>query len=549
MSSKPNLKILWLDDNRNPNIYFTNPLNSSPAAERNRGFYNSNIFNKYTPHFIWVKNRSEFQNYIENHELPDFISFDHDIKKDPNFQEYDGRATARWLVEFCKLTNQPLPWCFVHSANHKRISELEDILGISHIPLPQKTNRQKKTKSPILNKKEHVFLDKCSMTKESQDNRHINHILIENIKALMMARGYTQSSLARELKKQSVQINRVLRGKQPISPKLQMDLANLFAVSIEDLNGTTEASPIAKDIRGFIRISKKEIKEFYSWKELKKCYKDLSYKLEERPKEVKLLIKECSDRTKKVKLIPRQWTDLDLYRFEKYDAETTCCWTFRKAEDERDEIPNSLGNMCKGYLVEINGLVFKSSEAAYIAGLFSDDTKECLFVQRKLVAEESGYSTKKKIRNVYESFCGRKDWETYNVQWMLFVVWQKCLQNESFRDLLLKTYQNSIIIENSAMQTGKTADFWGCKNEEWKEAYKMIDANAKFECSTESNYKAKLIKDSNAITQLGVYCGVNCMGKILTICRECLRNGKEPLIDYELLKSKKIYINGREVIF
>lgn len=389
-----------------------------------------------------------------------------------------------------------------------------------------------------------------SVTKKSQSESQINCTLIENIKALMEARGYTQSSLARELGKHSVQINRVLRGKQPISHKLQMELAELFSVSVEELNGVIgEVSSAAKNVRGFIRVDKNEIKEFYSWKELKKCYKDLIYNFEERPKEIKKLIKECGEKAKKVKSISQQWTDLDLYQFEEYNTEEVCCWTFRRAEDERDEILNSLGNMCKGYFVEINGMVFQSSEAAYIAGLFSDDTKECLSVQRKLVEEESGYSAKKKIRNIYEESYGRKDWETFNVQWMLYVVWQKCLQNEDFRELLLKTYKNSIIIENSAMQTGKTADFWGCKNEEWKAAYKKIEANAKLECSDANKYKAKLIKDSDAITQLGVYKGVNCMGKILTICRECLRTKTEPSIDYELLRSKYIFINGEEVDF
>ncbi len=873
MSSKPDLTILWLDDNRNPNIYFTNPNNTSSSAERNRGYYNTHVFPKYNPYFVWVKSRSEFQDYIIKHGLPDMISFDHDVKVDPKFQEYNGTAIAKWLVEYCRETNQPLPWCYVHSANTKRIPIVEDILSIPHIPLidkkdskmknslptwdekkaieeanefvfskslrvrvyannckiikangyqtssnekvvladkerlqketvaysmptdvsacpvvtektqtgvfeadcllvakalsdkgwnpavlnladeksaggfvhkgmcaqeeelsrrttlteslfpihseeygkriglpvaniaypmnkdwggiyspnvtvfrdvvlkgyalldkpystsiisvaavkdptidkekleikmPKAIEREKNKMRTILrigllhghdslvlgafgcgafhtppshiarlfaevfdepefrnkykglffavlegrkqehnpegnvkpfvdlfsemtlenipsplgydsmtkksqnhNQTNHTSLEDASITKKSQEDNQKNHTLINNIKALMEERGYTQSSLARAMDKKSVVINRALNGKVKISAKMQMDLADLFSVSVEELNGSVvDTSSVAKDIRGFIRVSKSEIKEFYSWKELKKVYNDLMRDLEERPKEIKQLIKECAARAKKVKSIPRQWTDLDLYRFEEYNTEEVCCWTFRKADDERDEVQNSLGNMCQGYLVEINGMIFKSSESAYIAGLFSDNTKECLTVQRKLVEEESGYSAKKKIRGNYEEICGRKDWETFNVQWMLYVVWKKCLQNESFRDLLLKTYKNSIIIENSAMQTGKTADFWGSKNEEWKQAYKKIEANSKLEYSTDANkYKDKLIKESDAITQLGVYKGVNCMGKILTICRECLIHKTEPSIDYELLRSKHIYINGQEIEF
>ena len=130
MENKPDLIVLWLDDNRNPNIYFTNPTNTSASAERNRGYYNTHVFPKYNPCFIWVKSRSEFQDYIIKHGLPDMVSFDHDVKKDSNFQEYNGTAIAKWLVEYCKETKQSLPRCFVHSANKKRIHIVEDILGI-----------------------------------------------------------------------------------------------------------------------------------------------------------------------------------------------------------------------------------------------------------------------------------------------------------------------------------------------------------------------------------------------------------------------------------
>ena len=39
------------------------------------------------------------------------------------------------------------------------------------------------------------------------------------------------------------------------------------------------------------------------------------------------------------------------------------------------------------------------------------------------------------------------------------------------------------------------------------------------------------------------------MGKILTICRNCLLSGTEPDIDYDLLKSKHLYLLGKEVNF
>ena len=45
-------------------------------------------------------------------------------------------------------------------------------------------------------------------------------------------------------------------------------------------------------------------------------------------------------------------------------------------------------------------------------------------------------------------------------------------------------------------------------------------------------------KERNKINDIGIWSGVNCMGKILTICKWCLDNNTEPPIDYDLLNSK-----------
>ena len=123
------------------------------------------------------------------------------------------------------------------------------------------------------------------MTKKSQDDNQVNHTLIENIKTLMAARGYTQSSLARVLGHQSVVINRALRGKAPISPKMQMELAEHFGVPVEELNGNVSI-PAAKNIQGFIKFNNGKTRDISSLKELKTVYEDIVYQIEERPKEV-----------------------------------------------------------------------------------------------------------------------------------------------------------------------------------------------------------------------------------------------------------------------
>ena len=263
MSSKPDLTILWLDDNRNPNIYFTNPNNTSSSAERNRGYYNTHVFPNCTLAIFYAKVYNKFQDYIIKHGLPDMVSFDHVVKVDPKFQEYNGTAIAKWLVEYYRETNQPLPWCYVHSANTKRIPIVEDILSIPHVPLFDKKDSKMKNsdfatkKSQNNNQINHTSLESASITKKSQEGNQTNHTLINNIKALMEERGYTQSSLARAMGKESVVINRALNGKVKISAKMQMDLADLFSVSVEELNGSVEVSSSAtKNIRGFIRVSK-----------------------------------------------------------------------------------------------------------------------------------------------------------------------------------------------------------------------------------------------------------------------------------------------------
>jgi len=53
---------------------------------------------------IWVKNKNEFVNWIEEEGLPNGICFDHDLGKD----EPTGYDCARWLIEYC-LNHKILP--------------------------------------------------------------------------------------------------------------------------------------------------------------------------------------------------------------------------------------------------------------------------------------------------------------------------------------------------------------------------------------------------------------------------------------------------------
>ena len=101
---------LFLDDVRNPNVFLDDCR-------------------------VWetVKDYNGFVRIIQQKGLPTFISFDHDLDwehypmnnaksgkvvlKYEEYKEKTGMDCAKWLVEFCMKTNQPLPEYQVHSMN------------------------------------------------------------------------------------------------------------------------------------------------------------------------------------------------------------------------------------------------------------------------------------------------------------------------------------------------------------------------------------------------------------------------------------------------
>ena len=266
--------------------------------------------------------------------------------------------------------------------------------------------------------------------------------------------------------------------------------------------------------------------------------------------ELKTLIDEMKEVEKEngktLQYLP-QPTITDLTKWEEYDASKYLCYAFRKKGDRRKgkELLN-LGNMCGGYGYDMKGVRFKNSEAAYICGLFSDNTPEHAKIQQDLIDEDSGFMAKKLIRTPNEGKA-RKDWNDFNQQWMLYVVWQKIMGNDEFRNLLLNVPDGATIIEDSTFQKGSTAAFWGTKNNERHDFYdvmeKYIDATAA------AKKKKLLLAEFNNFTDYGTFRGSNVMGKILMICRNCIVDGTEPPIDYELLKSKHIHLLGKELTY
>jgi predicted NAD-dependent protein-ADP-ribosyltransferase YbiA (DUF1768 family) len=207
--------------------------------------------------------------------------------------------------------------------------------------------------------------------------------------------------------------------------------------------------------------------------------------------------------------------------------------------------------MCSGYPFHVNNCRFGNSESAYIAGMFSHDTEEHQSIQRELQNEDNGYAAKKVIRRKYGNW-KRTDWDEFNVQWMLYVVWQKCLTNADFRQLLATDIPaDAIIIENSTRQTGATATFWGAANSELEDARNIVAKLVKIN-NPYANAKEleRLIRiESNQINTIGVFKGINCMGKILKLCQLALIANSKPIIDYELLNEKKIHLLGKLLTF
>lgn len=244
-----------------------------------------------------------------------------------------------------------------------------------------------------------------------------------------------------------------------------------------------------------------------------------------------------------------------LYKEEKeqYNAAEHFCVGFRRNEDLWKGMRVPFGNMNGGYSFRMHGIDFPSSEHAYIFGLFSNNIPEHIALQKTLLAEPSGYNAKRGIRNKNKEWV-RKDWNEFNIEWMLHCVWNKVNNNKEFRQLLMNIPQGAMIIEDSSFQKiSKPFDgpsFWGARNSEKRAFGKLARKYAKsLELKTQKatdDVENKLLWE---YCNIGIYQGNNIMGKILTYVKQCLHSGTQPDIDYNLLKSKNIHFLGQPIDF
>lgn len=243
-----------------------------------------------------------------------------------------------------------------------------------------------------------------------------------------------------------------------------------------------------------------------------------------------------------------------LGRVEHYDATQVRCVSFSKATDMADGINVRLTNMAKGYPFAFGDITWHDSEMLYLCGEFSNASTQHKAIQEEMYRQTSGFAAKRFIKMKYKSLI-RQDFADFRIQWMMFVVWTKCQGNTEFARLLSQIPQDAIIIENTTKQRCSTKEVWGCSNQELTTYRDMVEAKVR-----EQAYKSnpKITKkaldnlvaiETSKINNIGIFTGQNNLGKILMICRDCLINGTEPPIDYDLLDTKNIHILGKRISF
>lgn len=235
-----------------------------------------------------------------------------------------------------------------------------------------------------------------------------------------------------------------------------------------------------------------------------------------------------------------------LGREERLVASELPVWCFKKVIDIIEGIEMRLSNMAGGYPFEFAGVNWASSEQLYLCGEFTDEA-----IQQEFLSVTSGYAAKRFIKAKYKQQV-REDFPTFRLQWMLFVVWQKCLGNADFRAKLLSIPEGVILVEETTLDTGGTAQIWGCKNPELIDYRKeLADRITRWSGATltKKALDLKINIETNKVRNIGEFIGQNNIGKILMICRRCLLEGTEPPIDRTLLNSANITILGNHLTF
>ena len=381
---------------------------------------------------------------------------------------------------------------------------------------------------------------------------------IENIKRLLTEYNMTQLDLANKSGIAHETINKIVNGKYSPSAKLLSKIASALKVDIDYLTSTTKTD-IHTYVQGYIEYCG-EIVKVTSYKHLQKLMERIEYETKTLPKEVKEIRAINEQNRKAIKRAGASYTfDLNFDTIQSHDTTQVDCWAFKTSKDTKGGITLDLGNQCSGYPFTMNGHTFHTSESAYLCGQFSDNTAQCQEIQQRLHRETNGYTAKKYIKNAHKELI-RDDWDSFRAEWMMYVIWSKCKDNRAFAEKLMQIPREAVIIENSTTVHEGTNVYWGCINQEIEQArdkvakYVEIKYNndlrlGKFR-KRDINLEEAIQSARDEIQHIGTFSnGRNYMGKILKRCQLALLDGIEPQINYELLRSKQIYLFGELLRF
>ena len=372
--------------------------------------------------------------------------------------------------------------------------------------------------------------------------------------------GLSQRKLATMAGISKDTISRILRGAEPITPNNLERFKKVLGMNDSDFTDGEIVPQTDAQLTAFVEYGG-EIKKFTSFNALENWLRNTKEKAKSLPSKARGII-ELNNKNKlkinsKNNSQPFDASRIILDQIEVYDATSQLICAFRKNDDEitfdeqQEGMTLNLGNMINKFPFMMDGVSFYTSESAYICGLFSKQGDKYLEVQSKLIAERNGYAAKKDIRAKYEAALARDDWETFNIDWMLYVVWQKTLNNKDFQAELLNLPRNAILLENSAFQKAKkkgdTRAIWGCTNEELLEASNTVEDF--YKQSNPKMKKAELQGKMSVLRYIGKFEGKNLMGKILMLCRHALLTNTVPPIDFDNLRRAQIYLNGKLLTF
>lgn len=386
---------------------------------------------------------------------------------------------------------------------------------------------------------------------------------IDHIKRLIEETNISQTELAKHSGIAFGTLNRILNGKQPLQPNTAKKIADALGLNLIDLMDDEAAVPQQNyNIQGYLEYNG-EITKITSLKQLEKWLSDIKEE-NEIPQQAKLIIKQNEENKRRIRKNGSNesfhFNIEDFESIEIYDATSLDCWAWKTAEDEKDGIKLDLGNQCSGYEFDFMGEHFFTNESLYLCGQFSQaPTEELKRIQYQLLYEKNGYTAKKKIKNAHRDLI-RNDWEEIAPHWMMYVCWQKCLNNPQFAELLKSIPRDAILLENSTTIHEGTSVMWGAKNKEIEEARSIVARAAELQylkqCRkngirpNKSEMEQRATEARNSIHYIGQYSGgKNYMGKILKHCQLALLDNTIPSINIELLREKNIYLFGELLTF